>query len=886
MRADSDVLDLLNRACTAYVRDPDNANVIDAGRGIERILQMVIREFQEDATGRQGTVKIPPDKTLKRLTLPELIEASYAETTGPAKVVPIEIVTKGDARPRLWSTRAALEGVGLATRILSSHSKLEGGGTGRTSDPTREEKFQLLELGVGLAAELGCITAAQLEDLETTVMRKFERVPILKAGEMPVGFDSLPARPFVRLVGRDDELARIRRHLEANKLPISIEGEGGFGKTSLAWAVVESLAKRGSFAAVAWRSGKRRRLTAKGIEDITGYVRGEGALLTDVAKSLRIQISEDLDVLKDDLESFLRRNHTLIVIDNWEDIPDGAREGAKWLAERAKLLITSRPSAGFLTHEKLAPILRKEHLQAIFQNEYRFRIGSEIRLKDDDAARLVRATSGNPLGVWWVVEKIRTGGSLDSALAELEKETHHLLEYCYRNVVALMGPAAKLTARFLVASEGEIAQHDFVHLGIEQEAIDGLRELRDLNLVVGGTDETESVSLTPLCLKYLAETWADDAEQEEASERWRVIQMRLDDREINLRLGPYGSRSYEFYKDAKRSVQGGAVADLSKIRVYCQEAPDDVWGWFYLGMAERQWGGIIEAIEALEKARALIESVDAGEKHGKYPDVLRELALALHRVPDRRKEAIQVLEQARRFSPDSYLELLLADFVCGDRRVPEGLPILMRILRERSAFLTEETIRFAAVRIASFAPRHPRAPSETTRRDVLIEAIDAVEPHVGLFVNARDRQELVRLFFAAARERSMDDERARTFFGRARALAFPGAKVIEGGGENIREVDARDALARLAAQRFPNEPDIVLHAFDAGKDASGTITLARLGNILLNLDAGFTPQAYGKERLLDIILADSRFEIVRDLARGSGAVYVRLQSVTDADGAP
>jgi non-specific serine/threonine protein kinase len=134
-------------------------------------------------------------------------------------------------------------------------------------------------------------------------------------------------RPASALLGRAKELALIEEHLDAGDRLITLFGPGGSGKTRLAIAAAEQLARRG-FEIV--------------FIDLTA-VTDPSLVMTSIARALDVE--DDLERSLDELVvRQLEDRRIVLVLDNFEQVIDAAPSLVRIVraTEHAALLVTSR----------------------------------------------------------------------------------------------------------------------------------------------------------------------------------------------------------------------------------------------------------------------------------------------------------------------------------------------------------------------------------------------------------------------------------------------------------------------------------------------------------------------------------------------------------------
>jgi hypothetical protein len=217
-----------------------------------------------------------------------------------------------------------------------------------------------------------------------------------------------------QLVGTDAQVGKIVGMItEKNGSRfISIEGQGGLGKTSIAYSVVEQIRRESNFEAVIWVSvGRHLSLVKFDIKD-----HGYESVLSQIGR--RFKLPDEPSVL-----SLLENEPHLVIIDNIEtqqDAESGLLSGLAPLNQgRSRFLITSRfalQSSFSFIHAiplKELPIADiKLLLERLFEG---------IMPISEETARQVKATIGGiPLAIHILARLARTT-SLKSVLNTIEK---------------------------------------------------------------------------------------------------------------------------------------------------------------------------------------------------------------------------------------------------------------------------------------------------------------------------------------------------------------------------------------------------------------------------------------------------------------------------------
>lgn len=778
---------------------------MDAANALEAALQQVLFLFAANAPGKAQPIHLPGDKGIAKLVLPELIEAAFKPSRGGQPLVPVVFAFSTGPQSggqAMWSRRDAINQVVQRTRILSAHAIRATGEPNRIEKANRFERFQLIEAVAGFCAELGILSRGDVSDLEGLLGRRFEDFPKLQGSKDPVGWSTLAAQPYARLIGREQQKQKAMDMLERARQPVTIVGEGGYGKTALAWAICDSFRHREAFGAVIWVNAKREQLGLDKIEQLTGnFYPSQLALIKRVLLGLGVSRGVELEAAQDDLEAFCARTRTLVVIDNYEHLTEAAREGVGWLGNHAWLLLTSRHDVS-LQAVPLEP-LEENECAKMLQNEYRQRMDQMLELDHEQEKAVREKTAGNPLAVWWIAHAMAQGRSLRRCLDLLGDNSHHLLAYCYKDLVETLEPSAVQAARLLLASKGGLHVSELVELGLSQDTAESaIFELDRLNVVLKDPEDG-SFAFTPLCERYLTHAWKDDAHLAVAKEELRRFEAGLSPLQVSLRWGPIRSPAASLYNFAR------PTNDASRLKAYVIEHPMDIWGHLYLGIILRRAGATSpgkelteQALVQLEKARELFERATGGRPHADRAFVLREIAVT-HRNLDDMAAALEHVQAAIDHGGGGFERGLQAQFLCEDSQMEKGVPQLIKVLEEDAPTMTLRNTRLLAARLASFVVRFPTGDRPDVRADLLAASLKVIEQDLeGMLDNSERRNDLATLLHAAARAANKigrtEDE--RRFVALAHRLPLSGTLVRigrkPGNGPAFRLLSFEEAFRR------------------------------------------------------------------------------------------
>jgi len=211
--------------------------------------------------------------------------------------------------------------------------------------------------------------------------------PVLAAAEREIAGGGLgapappaPARPATALLGRDDEVAELRRLLAGERL-VTLAGPGGMGKTRVALEIARL-------------SGAPTVLLAP--------VAAAPELPHALAAALRLSVERG-DVL-DACVAVLGDRPTVLVLDNCEHLRDGVRDLVERLltgCPRVTVLATSREPLGLPAEvvRRLGPLAPSPAAELFLERARRVRPGVPTATERELVADVVRRLDGMPLAL-------------------------------------------------------------------------------------------------------------------------------------------------------------------------------------------------------------------------------------------------------------------------------------------------------------------------------------------------------------------------------------------------------------------------------------------------------------------------------------------------------
>jgi LuxR family glucitol operon transcriptional activator len=285
----------------------------------------------------------------------------------------------------------------------------------------------------------------------------------LPTDAFPQPAHNLPAADFdeTGFFGRGRELQRIKKALLGPWPVISILGDGGIGKTSIALKAAYDLLDdpQSDFEVVVWVSAKATTLTTGEIRNISGAIQDSLGLFKAAAEELGAPKGHE-DAVNEVLE-YLENFRVLLILDNLETINDQRlRDFLVELPNGSKVLITSRIGLGMENPVKLEPLSDSESKSLL-------RALASIRnvrlLKNmDDASldALVRKLQGHPLYIKWLVAGVQAG----RRPSELVNDNSLLLDFCMSNVFDKLTEPARTVLQCMQVMRGARSQGELAYL--------------------------------------------------------------------------------------------------------------------------------------------------------------------------------------------------------------------------------------------------------------------------------------------------------------------------------------------------------------------------------------------------------------------------------------
>ncbi|MGA3057703.1 MAG: AAA family ATPase [Candidatus Limnocylindrales bacterium] len=256
-------------------------------------------------------------------------------------------------------------------------------------------------------------------------------------------------------IGRKRERESVLRLLRGAHRIVTITGEGGVGKTSLALQTLYDAAVDPDrpFDHIVWVSLKTETLTTAGARQLADALTTPTGLLERVAATGGdVPAFDDLQGLIEYVIELLTGVRVLLVIDNLETIDrDALRPLFLELPATSKVLITSRHGIGeFETRYALSEMDRPDAVR-LLRSVGRL-LNAEGLWKRDDAqlADICERLFRNPLAIRWFAQSYSEGRSV-SDLLERKRNFGEVLNFCFHTLYESLSDQHRSYLRIMVA---------------------------------------------------------------------------------------------------------------------------------------------------------------------------------------------------------------------------------------------------------------------------------------------------------------------------------------------------------------------------------------------------------------------------------------------------
>ncbi|MFK5583223.1 NB-ARC domain-containing protein [Serinicoccus sp. LYQ131] len=340
--------------------------------------------------------------------------------------------------------------------------------------------------------------------------------------------NNLPVPDFdeTGFFGRRAQVDRIKKAVKGAYPVISILGDGGIGKTSLALKVAYELLDdpKQQFDAFVWVTAKATVLTVNEIRRISDAVQDSLGLFAMAAKELGGEQAAATDPTVE-LLSYLETFKVLLFLDNMETVLDQRlRDFLLDLPLGSKVVITSRIGLGIENPVQLAPLTKDESAN-LLRAVARIRQVDYIKtLPQEKILELAEAMGGHPAYIKWFVSGIQAGRRPE----ELLSDNALLLDFCMSNVFQYLDEEARAVLRSMQALPGPKTQAELAFINdCNAKQIQGaLLELMTTNFVQMQSLSPSQLLETTYQLSDFGKQYLDKAHAVAADEQAWLIDRR------------------------------------------------------------------------------------------------------------------------------------------------------------------------------------------------------------------------------------------------------------------------------------------------------------------------------------------------------------------------
>jgi LuxR family glucitol operon transcriptional activator len=335
-------------------------------------------------------------------------------------------------------------------------------------------------------------------------------IPLIEQNSLKKHNLPLPDFDETGLIGRDEDVDKVRKLCLGSFPVISIVGEGGVGKTALAIKIAYDLLEdeNSPFDAVIWVSSKTSQITVSEIVEFKDAISDSLGILREIGTEL---VGEGLSQQEtfDEIIDYLATFRIALFIDNLETIlDDNIRNFIGSLPQGSKIIITSRIGLGAFEYPVKLQGIAETYASQLLRTLARLRnVEALSSLPQSTLIKYVNRMHRNPSYIKWFVSCIQTGISPESVLQNSEL----FLEFCMSNVYKyLSSDAIKLTDSIQCAPGlkdiPELAYlTDFVALDVQR----AIQELMATNMLTQssiskGSSVKTTYQLSELAREYLA----------------------------------------------------------------------------------------------------------------------------------------------------------------------------------------------------------------------------------------------------------------------------------------------------------------------------------------------------------------------------------------------
>lgn len=265
-------------------------------------------------------------------------------------------------------------------------------------------------------------------------------------------------------IGRDEDIEAVKKLLMGAQQVVTIVGDGGIGKSSLALKIAYDLVDMEfncPFDMILWTTAKSSILTPKGIEEIAGAITSFTGIIKDITNSMGAPINNLQENMNEIIE-YLNTYKILLIIDNLETIlNDAIRQFIREISQKCKILITSRIGLGELEYPRKLEGLSENEASLLIKEMARMRNSQVLKtLPNPKLVEISKKFHYNPLSIKWFVNLVESGKSINEVISD-KKE---LFTYCLSNVYENLTDTAQAVLQTLLAARKSLHEAELCYL--------------------------------------------------------------------------------------------------------------------------------------------------------------------------------------------------------------------------------------------------------------------------------------------------------------------------------------------------------------------------------------------------------------------------------------
>ena len=361
----------------------------------------------------------------------------------------------------------------------------------------------------------------ELEDLMDSMEARSDQAELEASSRNDAAFAvssgtyRLLERGYISFIGRAQLKQDLRNAIlgDPRIWIINVHGPGGVGKSALVTEVAYEFYASDNFESIIQLTAKDMILTQEGIRRATGRsLYSLENLLDRIAVVFEEVPPDSLDKKRDLVIELLSSWKTLLILDNMETVQDGRILNfvqSLPADTKTKVILTSRQrTAGWEYSIDVPALSEQEVVDFADQKAASF----NIQLPHDPKVyrKIAQSSGGLPLAVEWILGRYAKTGDLRDAISDVAKPDSPILEFSFRNIWNILGPAAKTVLVVLAIFDAPPDMQELaIALDWHYERIEAaLKELKLVTLVRQTTQESDgrtTYSSLPITLSFAAQ---------------------------------------------------------------------------------------------------------------------------------------------------------------------------------------------------------------------------------------------------------------------------------------------------------------------------------------------------------------------------------------------